>query len=181
MTASLLYWCEVYKKLKYEALCLDVETEGFNKPISVVGLYQPKDGLVEHTFFVRGKDLTLENLKQAFKSCKLLITYNGLSLDIPKIKQEFPGAIPENIPVLDLYLFARKLGLDTNLKVLETTLNIDRLFEHTKRRFIAAKLWRKYSLGKNQQALLTLIEYNKQDTINLYPIAEQLVAMALKK
>jgi uncharacterized protein YprB with RNaseH-like and TPR domain len=64
---------------------------------------------------------------------------------------------------------------------LETTLNIDRLFEHTKRRFIAAKLWRKYSLGKNQQALLTLIEYNKQDTINLYPIAEQLVAMALKK
>jgi len=175
------YWCELYKKLKHEALCLDIETTGFNGSITLVGLYNPRDGLMEHTYFIRNKDLNTENLKKAFQNCKLLITYNGASFDVPRIKREFPGSIPEEVLNFDLYLLAKKLKLNTNLKVLETTLGIDRLHEESKKRHIAVNLWKKYAHGKNEKALLALIEYNKQDTINLYPLAEKLIERAYQE
>jgi uncharacterized protein YprB with RNaseH-like and TPR domain len=178
---SNLLLCKLYKELKKHALCLDVEYAYFNGPISVIGLYKPAEGEIIYDSFVRGKNLNFENLKMAFSGCKLLITYNGFILDIPRIQNEFPGVLPKDVKVMDLYLMAKDLGLDTNLKVLETTLGIDRLHEFTKKRHIATKLWRKYEKNKNEKALNDLLEYNKQDTINLYPIAEKLVEMVLKK
>lgn len=180
MVQSLLYWCDLYKKLRYHALCLDVECTGSNGPLSVIGLYRPKEGEIDCISLVKGKNLNSEELKKAFEGCKLLITYNGLSFYIKKIDYEFPGVLPK-VPVLDLYLFAKKLNLDTNLKVLETTLGIDRLYEFTKKRDIAVKLWQKYIKNHREETLNQLIEYNKQDAINLYPLAEKLVEMALER
>lgn len=80
-----------------------------------------------------------------------------------------------------MYLFASTIGIDTNLKVLESTLYIDRINENTKKRNIACSLWFKYERSGSEEELNTLIDYNKQDTINLYPIAEQLVNYAKSK
>jgi len=124
---------------------------------------------------VRGKNLNYGNLKRAFDGCKMLVTYNGIKHDVPKIKQEFPGVVPEKMPNIDLYRFARMLDLNTNLKVLENTLAIERMEEFSKKRRIAVKLWRRYSRYNDVRALSMLLEYNKQDTVNLYPIAEELV------
>jgi len=181
MVESLVYWCDLYKKLKSSALCLDIETTGKDGPISVVGLYKPKDGAIEYDSYIKDKNLTSENLRNAFKDCKMLITYYGLKHDVPRIKEEFPGVIPEGIPVIDLCLFAFRLGIKTNLKVLENTFNIDRIDDYSKKRYIAVKLWWKYKASNNEGALNSLIEYNKQDTINLYPLAEELVKMVYDK
>ncbi len=173
---TLKYWIGLYKRLKTEALCLDIEvTGGRDEFVSVVGIFKPKDGIVEADAYVRGQNLTQENLKTAFAGCKLLITFNGKSMDIPKINKEFPGAFPPKIPNFDIYFVAKELGLDTNLKVLEKTLEIERLHEFSERRHIAVKLWKKWEKYHDERALEMLIEYNKQDAVNLYPLAEKLV------
>lgn len=173
--ANLTYWADLFKKYRYDALCLDIETTGMRGEIALVGLYKPKEGEIIHTYFLKDVNLTKENLRQALKNCKLLITYNGLNMDIRLIKKEFPGVIPENVKVLDLYLFARQLGINTNLKALEHTFGIERLNRFTERRGIAVKMWKRYIAKNDQTALKTLIEYNKQDAINLYFIAEELI------
>jgi uncharacterized protein YprB with RNaseH-like and TPR domain len=181
MVETLRYWSQLYEKLKFESFCLDIETSRYNGPISVIGLYRPADGPVECLSLVRGQNLSLESLKTALQDAKMLVTYNGLRHDIPMIRREFPGAIPGQIPVIDLYRFARRLEMNTNLKVLETTMGIDRLEDSSKRRGMAIRRWRRYREHNDQDALAKLLEYNKQDTINLYPLAEQLVAMVKER
>ena len=181
MVHTLVYWCNLYEKYKKDALCLDIEMTSYNKEISLVGLFKPKDGPIDYQAYIKDENLTATSLKEAFKGCKLLITYNGCSFDVPMIRKQFPGVLPSKIPVMDLYLFAKKLDLNTNLKVLENTLGIDRLDKFTKNRNIAAKLWNKYKRRNDIKALNTLLEYNKQDTINLYPIAEEFVKLVKKK
>jgi len=178
---SLTYWKKIYLDLKEHALCLDIECTRFNGDISVVGLFKPKDGVVEAEAYVKDKNLTYENLKQAFFGCKLLITYGGRAFDVKKINQDYPGVLPPDIKVLDLYLFARLLGMDTNLKVMENTFGIFRHESVEGKRRIAVKLWKRYVERGDERALATLIEYNKQDTVNLYPLAEELMKLAEKK
>ncbi|MBN2052243.1 ribonuclease H-like domain-containing protein [Candidatus Woesearchaeota archaeon] len=177
MVLPLFHWKELYLKFKHEALCIDVEATYWDGPISVIGVYKPKDGEIEYYSFIRGINLTLENLKQMFTGCKMLITFNGTNYDVPEIEKQFPNVLPKNIPVIDLYLIARRLELDTNLKVLERTLGVTRLESVDNKRKISTKMWKKYEEKKNQAALKTLIEYNRQDTINLYPLAEKIMEM----
>ena len=174
MQKSLLYWHQLYTWLKSQALCLDIETTDWGGPVAVVGLYRPKEGPVEYESYVKGQNLDARNLKAAFDGCKLLITYNGLAFDVPKIQEEFPGVIPADIPVLDLYLFARRLGWNTSLRVLEDTFHISRLTERSKEKGNAVRLWRRYEDRKDAGALQDLLEYNRQDTVNLHPLAEHL-------
>ena len=181
MYSTLQYWIKLYETFKFSSLCLDIEVTEFGGPISILGLYQPKSGLIEHDVYIRGQNLTNENLANAFRGCKMFIVFNGLSFDMPKIRSEFPNAIPKDIPVFDIFLFAKKLGLDTNLKVLETTLGVERLHSYSEQRRIAVKLWKQYKKYNDTNALNKLIEYNKQDAVNLYPIAEELVARATRR
>lgn len=177
MVLPLSHWKKLYNELKEQALCIDVEATYWNGPISVIGVYRPKDGEIEYYSFVKGKDLTTENLKQIFDGCKLLITFNGINYDVPEIRKQFPGVIPEDIPIIDLYLLARRLDLDTGLKTLEQNFKIFRVDEVDNKRRISTQMWKKYEEKGAESALKTLIEYNRQDTINLYPLAERIMEM----
>ena len=83
--------------------------------------------------------------------------------------------------IFDVYLLARELGYGASLKTVENTLMIERPYELQDKRKIAIKLWNRFKRFNDLAALKTLIEYNRQDTINLYPIAEHLVRIAEKK
>lgn len=180
MSNQLEYFHNLYKKFKFKSICIDIETTKFNGPISMIGLYKPTSGEVNITQLIRGKDLTATNLKNAIRGCKLFITYNGFKFDIPKIKEEFPKTIP-NLPILDLYLFAKKINYRTDLKTLENTFNIERMDSKLSRKGIAVKLWNKYKRYNNKSALQTLLDYNKEDTINLYPLAEKIMKVYSRK
>ncbi len=180
MQQPLSYWCGKYRELLDHALCLDIETTGWNQSISVIGLYRPASGVPEILQLVRGKDLTKENVQAAFSGAQLLITYNGFALDIKRINEEFPGCIPKGIIVFDLFYVAQRLGIHTDLKVLENTFGIERLDEFSKRKYIAVKLWKQYQRRNDLTALSKLLEYNRQDTINLYPLAEELCGLVRK-
>ncbi|MFH1787322.1 MAG: hypothetical protein ABH811_00825 [archaeon] len=47
MLKPLLYWDTLYHKFKNKSLCLDIETDGIKGPITVIGLYTPKEGIIE--------------------------------------------------------------------------------------------------------------------------------------
>jgi len=89
MPEPIKYWIDIYNRYKYDALCLDIECTFWNGPISVVGLYRPKEGIIESVSLIRGKNLSADSLKQEFKGCRLIITYNGLQFDVPHLKKEF--------------------------------------------------------------------------------------------
>jgi uncharacterized protein len=177
MVLPLSHWKELYQKFKHEAICIDVEATYWDGPISVIGIYRPKEGEIEYHSFIRGVNLTPGNLKKMLTGCKLLITFNGTNYDVPEIEKQFPGVLPKNVPAIDLYLLARRLELDTNLKVLERTLGISRLESVENKRKISTKMWNRYEKKKDQKALNMLIEYNRQDTINLYPLAEKIMEL----
>ncbi len=165
---------DLYHKHKENTLCLDIETCFLNGPISVIGIYKPKSGHIDYSSFIKGKNLTPTLLKDAFQDCHILITYNGIKHDIPKIRLEFPNALPAHIKILDLYLLAKALGLGTNLTTLENTLRIDRSDSILRKRR-AIQMWKAYERYNDLSALKKLIEYNREDTINLYPILEELI------
>lgn len=167
---------DCYASYKDAARCIDIEMEGKEGMITVVGIYRPVEGRIECTTLIRGESLTKAGLKTAFDGCRMLITFNGTSSDLKKIAQQFPGVLPK-VPHLDLYLLARKLKLDTNLKVLERTLGIERP-EQVDKKISPVRLWRRFEKYEDRKALQQLVDYNRQDTINLYPLAEKLIARA---
>ncbi|MBI2628478.1 ribonuclease H-like domain-containing protein [Candidatus Pacearchaeota archaeon] len=180
MATDLSYWSDIYKTFKKESICLDIEVTDFGGPISVIGIYTPKPGLIECQTFIKGRNLNKENMQSFFSNAKLLITFNGLAFDIPKIKSELPGLIPDNIKILDLFLFAKALDMPHSLRTLENTFGIERLTKDSEKKRVAVKLWHQYMRGSTK-ALKKLIDYNVQDTINLYFLAEKLIALADSK
>lgn len=173
MPQNLDYWFSLYQRLKYQALCLDCEFTGRNSGIAVVGIYRPQNGEIEVTQLIKGQDLTAENIRELFKHCKLLITFNGIRSDLPALRQEFPGCVP-NVPVIDLYLIARHLGLAAGLKLLEQQFNLEEPGDPIRKQFQAIRRWQRYQHNGDSNALRKLLEYNRQDVINLFPLAEYL-------
>ena len=175
MASNLYYWANLYDQHKYQARCIDIETSGYNGYITVITIYTPQEGLIEPLQLVYGQNLTSQNLQSALQGCKLLITFNGKKHDIPRIQQHYPNTLPD-VPVLDLYLFKLNMGAMADLKTLEHHFNIARP-DGMDRRGIAVTLWQRYQKYGDQHALAQLLEYNKQDAINLFPLAENITKM----
>jgi hypothetical protein len=154
-----------------DAVCLDIETNGLMPEsggyITLVGLY---DGF-DYRCLVRDIDLTAENLSSAISGYKYLITFYGSAFDIPFIFMSMPE-IKFNIPHFDICFGARRVGFKGGLKRLEIEIGIER---HKDVRgldgYDAVKLW-EYGKQGSSEALELLKMYNKEDTVNLYQIAE---------
>ena len=144
MPTNLSYWINLYKTFKKDSICLDIEVTDFGGPISLIGIYTPKPGLIECQTFIRGKNLEKDNIQAIFSNAKLIITFNGWSFDIPKIKEEFPGLIPDTLKILDLHLFAKALDMPHSLRTLENTFGIEILTKDSERKGIAIKLWNQH-------------------------------------
>jgi uncharacterized protein YprB with RNaseH-like and TPR domain len=148
---------------------LDIETTGISirSPVTVVGVY---DGRRMHNL-VRGRNLTDSNLSSILSSAGLIVTYNGKSFDLPVLRNQFPGAVPE-VPHVDLrHLFAR-LGFCGGLKAIERDLDIqrDRRLEMMTGAD-AVYLWRLWEKKGSANALDLLLEYNAADCANLKDLA----------
>ena len=177
MVLPLRFWRRLYEKRKSEALCVDIETTGWNGPISVLGAFRIHEGPIQVKQLVRGRDLDSENVRALFQDCRLLITFNGVNFDRKRIEREFPGCLPPGLPIIDLFLVARRLGLKARLTTLEQHFDILRNERRVWWRRKAVKLWRRYEAGGDQSALEELLEYNRNDVVNLYPLAEALLAL----
>ena len=170
------HW-RLYNYFKEDAVFLDIETSSYYGNVTVVGLY---DG-VETKTMVRGMNLDKENLKKELQKYKLIVTFNGLSFDIPFLKRYFGNIIPD-IPHLDLRHVCAKIGLKGGLKIIEEIMEIKRPNQlKNYHGDDAVMLWEMYRATGKEKYLNLLVEYNEEDIVNLKPIAEYAIKELWKK
>ncbi len=164
------HW-RLFDVFKGEAACLDIETNGLMPDkggyVTVVGIY---DGF-DYKCFVKGNGLTPENIKRELSGYKYLITFYGAAFDIPFLMRTMPDT-EFDIPHFDLCFCARKLGFKGGLKRLESDIGIERP-EAVRGMdgYDAVKLW-EFARRGDTGALDLLITYNREDTVNLFRMAD---------
>jgi uncharacterized protein len=157
----------LYENVREETCFLDIETTGLSatrNDVTTVSLH--RDG--ETNTLVNGRDLTARRLADELDAASLLVTFNGQRFDLPFLETCYDIEI--TTPHVDLMYPCRKTGLDGGLKSIERELGIGREMPDLSGRD-AVRLWHEYECG-DEQALETLIEYNRADTENMKPLLE---------
>ncbi|WP_370573091.1 ribonuclease H-like domain-containing protein [Methanomethylovorans sp.] len=161
------HW-RTYRHFSDKVACIDIETTGLapgHDNITVVGIYDGKEART----YVKGIDL--EEIAEELPKYKTLITFNGARFDLPFIKREFPDIEFDQLHI-DLMYPLRRIGLSGGLKKIEQMLDISRSEETTGLSgFDAVRLWREYERG-NKRSLDLLLEYNREDIVNLKTIID---------
>ncbi|NWF52654.1 MAG: ribonuclease H-like domain-containing protein [Nitrospirae bacterium] len=166
------HW-RLYDVFKGNAVCLDIETNGLPPErggyVTVVGMY---DGNT-YRCFIRGENLNVGAINKELSKYKYLITFYGSVFDLPFLKTCFRNLMID-IPHFDLCFGARRTGLKGGLKKLEQHFDIQREDKvNGMDGYDAVLLWQEAEKG-NSKALDLLILYNKEDTVNLFRIAESI-------
>lgn len=164
------HW-RLFDIFKGEAVCLDIETNGLMPRnggyVTVVGIYDGYD----YRSLIRGMDLTSENLQRELSGYKYLITYYGSVFDIPFLQKTMPD-LKFDVPHFDICFGSRRTGSKGGLKKLEMDFGIERdKSVRGMNGYDAVKLW-EYARTGSSEALDLLITYNKEDTVNLFKIAD---------
>ena len=154
-------------EFRKETAFLDIETTGLGKDsyITVCGILDVSG----FTSYVRGENL--DELVPILDKYKLVVTFNGISFDIPYLKREL-GPLMIDTAHVDLMYILRNVGLKGGLKKIERICGLERnddLSMLTGRD--AVFLWSMAQEGE-PQALETLIRYNAEDVSSLPLLTE---------
>ena len=145
---------------------LDIETS-FSGKITIIGIYHESDSLIQ----LVGNDITRPNLMGSLDKTNTIVTYNGNRFDLPVIKNRLGTDLKEHFLSLDLMYECWRQNLYGGLKKVEEQLGIAR-----NSRGIdggeAMGLWERYIHNNDLDALKTLLNYNRDDVLNL-PILEK--------
>ncbi|HNZ59487.1 MAG: hypothetical protein ILNGONEN_02176 [Syntrophorhabdaceae bacterium] len=140
---------------------LDIETDRHGN-ICVIGIYIEQRGFIQ----LYGDDITTDNVETIIRKAKTVVTFNGDVFDLPVIKKYLNLDIKAKANSLDLFKEKKKLGIKGGLKALEKMFGITRKTEGMNG-YDAIKLWESYRKYGRDEALNLLLEYNREDVINL--------------
>ena len=157
----------LYENFRAGTCFFDIETTGLNEhrdQVTTVSFH--RDG--ETNTLVAGEDLTAARVATEFEAADLVASFNGIRFDVPFLEASLD--IDVDTPHLDLMYPCQRVGLTGGLKSIERTLGIDRDRGDLSGRD-AVRLWRQYERG-DDDALETLISYNRADTENLRALAD---------
>jgi hypothetical protein len=154
---------------------LDIETTGlsqFNDDITVIGIYRCR-GRKEKLIQLHGGQVTRDNLLTALQGVHRIYTYNGKRFDLPFI-EAFLGINLENeFEHYDLMYTFWEHNLKGGFKAVERQLQIPRKTDGMTG-FDAVRLWWEYMASYDEDALSLLLQYNKEDVVNLKILREKL-------
>ena len=155
---------------------LDIETTGLSPTecmVTVVGMYICN---VDDTKVVQlvGKDITKYSILEALEGVQILHTYNGSRFDLPFIHSCIGIDLKLMFPHRDLMFDCWKNNLYGGLKAVERQLGIERQLKDMNG-WEAVKLWWKYVESFDLDALNRLLEYNKEDVVNLKTLKAKLL------
>jgi hypothetical protein len=162
-------------RLQVEAY-LDIETTGLSPSydeITVVGIHLCNG---TDTRFVQlvGNEVTVENILEYLKGVGIIYTYNGNGFDLPFIHTRLGINLAKLFQHRDLMYDCWRNNLYGGFKVVEQQLGICRRLKEING-YEAVRLWWRYVNDYDDNALTTLLEYNKEDVINLKTLKERLL------
>ena len=161
-------------KLPFDAY-LDIETTGlcsFYDEITVIGIYlvvDCTDSLVQ----LVGNEATKSNLVRALRSVDTIYTYNGSRFDLPFINFRLGVNLRDHFRHRDLMHDCWRNNLYGGFKAVEQQLRIPRRLRGVSGAQ-AAMLWWRYQIDHDKKALDLLLEYNKEDVLNLLALRRKL-------
>jgi len=154
---------------------LDIETTGLswlNAEITVIGIYLV-NGSEGSLVQLVGRDVTRGNLLKAVEGVQTIYTYNGSRFDLPFIHGSL-GLDLENVADHhDLMYDCWRCNLKGGFKAVEQQLGIPRQLKGISG-WDAVILWWRYQQYGDRTALATLLQYNKEDVVNLKVLRERL-------
>jgi hypothetical protein len=154
---------------------LDIETTGlcsFYDEITVIGIYLTNgDGntLVQ----LVGDDATRSNLLRTLRCVDTIYTYNGTRFDLPFISFRLGVNLREHFHHRDLMHDCWSNDLYGGFKAVERQLGIPRRLQGIAGAE-AAVLWWRYQVHHDRKALDLLLEYNREDVVNLMALKRKL-------
>ena len=154
---------------------LDIETTGLSQAwdeITVIGMYlcnNTEEKLVQ----LYGQQVTRDNLLAALEGVNEIYTYNGRRFDIPFIEASLGVNLETDFQHHDLMYHCWKYDLRGGFKAVERQLQISRMTEGITG-LDAVRLWWQYLDSYDEDALNLLLQYNKEDVVNLKFLREKL-------
>jgi hypothetical protein len=150
---------------------LDVETS-YENTLTVVGIYRPDLGIFAQMV---GEAITPENIFTYLEDINTICTYNGDRFDFPIIKQNLGLDLREMYKSRDLMYECWQNNLFGGLKAVEQMLGIPRTILG-KGNEDPRVLWIKYYHFGDKTALEKLLDYNREDTLNLVLLENRLTS-----
>jgi len=154
---------------------LDIETTGLScryADITVIGIYLV-NGSESRLVQLVGRDVTVDNLREATDGVNTIYTYNGSRFDLPFIHGSLGINLADIFPHHDLMYDCWRCNLKGGFKAVEVQLGIPRQLQGVNG-WDAVLLWQRYLNYDDQKALTKLLEYNKEDVVNLKVLRERL-------
>lgn len=164
---------DVLKNLVTNAY-LDIETTGLSPnyyDLTVVGLHLEDDN-DEVVQFV-GEEICSSELLKIIRKVDTVYTYNGARFDLPFIKGKLKLDITRHCQHEDLMYACWQKNLYGGMKEVERKLGIKRKIADVDG-WIAVQLWHNYKFNGCNISLKKLLEYNKEDILNLKKIRKKL-------
>lgn len=155
---------------------LDIETTGLSPAyheITTIGIYLT-DGIDARFVQLVGEEVTADNILEALQGVTEIYTYNGSRFDLPFIHSHAGINLAALFQHCDLMYECWRNDLYGGLKAVEQQLGIQRRLKNV-HGYEAVRLWWKYQNDYDENALATLLEYNKEDVINLKTLKERLL------
>jgi uncharacterized protein len=155
---------------------LDIETTGLypgHSQITVVGIYL-HGGDQGRLIQLVGSDITADSLCDKLAGITTINTYNGSRFDLPFIQACHHIDLTSRFRHCDLMYHCWRNNLYGGLKSVERQLGINRKLTEVNG-FEAVRLWWRYVNDYDKQALAKLLEYNREDVVNLSVLKHMLL------
>jgi len=153
---------------------LDIETCA-NGGVTIVGIYREDRGLRQ----LVGGEITDVQLWDALEGVDTLCTFNGDRFDLPILERQVRLELRGRFRSLDLLRECRRVGLKGGLKKLEERFGIARSTRGMSG-WDALRLWARYENDGDRAALQVLLEYNREDVMNLVQLERIVVGVGLE-
>ena len=159
---------------------LDIETTGLSPTyngITVIGIYLT-DGSYHRFVQLVGDEVSKDNLMAALQGVDVIYTYNGSRFDLPFIRDYLDLDLTDRYHHHDLMYDCWRSNLYGGFKAVEIQLGIARQLKGVDGRE-AVRLWWRYQNDRDQDALNTLLFYNREDVVNLKALREILTTKTI--
>ena len=154
---------------------LDIETTGLSAryaDLTVVGVALARG--TQHRFGqLFGDRIDTAAVLGLLEGVDRLYTYNGSRFDLPFIRCALGLDLRKHFAHTDLMYDCWRRDLKGGLKAVEVRLGIPRCLPNMNG-YMAVKLWWEYVNSNDLEALYKLLEYNKEDVMNLHVLREKL-------